>query len=347
VTKEKKRNLWFRLGTVLAVVLGLAASAVIVVMSLGGTEDSGERSWKFILPRTEETPEPEDMAKQPAATAEPEPTEDPDPYGNGMTPKSKRWLGVLFTLVGAEFCTDKDGKDAIRIYYELENTTEETQWYPMGFFDVVQDGERMDYTYCDGENRVMEADNDYLMMRPGHAIRCIQEYSIDPEGGVISVTCHPITGEGVDLLMVFYPDELPGAPTVPCFEAVEAPAWLGTDATEATVDGIYDVTLEGTETFLKNGFRCLAAYYTFTNRSTQYVTLENAFATAAFQDGVEQLLVYDEDIHTQWSAPSEQIAPGNTAKVAFVWILGSGNPVELESFDAEGNSVLGTLVTVE
>ena len=65
-----------------------------------------------------ETPAPEVTE-----TPSPEPTENPDPYGNGFEPRSRKWPGVTFTVAGAEFCTDKDGKDALRIYYELTNTT--------------------------------------------------------------------------------------------------------------------------------------------------------------------------------------------------------------------------------
>lgn len=288
----------------------------------------------------EETPAPEVTE-----TPSPEPTEDPDPYGNGFEPRSRNWPGMTFTVAGAEFCTDIDGNDALRIYYELTNTTEETRSYPYGFPQVMQDGEQMTFTYCSGENAVEEAENDDLRIRPGYSLRCAYESTIDPDGGEITVTFYPLEGTGTELTVVFDPQALPGRPAVPCFTPVTDPGWLGSDSTSALVDGVYDVTLESTEFFLRDGFRCLAAYFSFTNNSGETVTLEQACRPGAFQDGVEQNPVYDE-LHNQWYSPWNAVSAGSSADVVYVWILGSENPVELEGFDAEGNSVLGTLLPV-
>ena len=303
-------------------------------------EDTVGKAPAEIPSQPAETPTPEATE-----TPSPEPTENPDPYGNGFTPRSRKWLGVTFTVVGAEFCTDTDGNDALRIYYELMNTTEETRSYPYGFPQIMQDGEQMTFTYCSGENAVQEADYDGLRIRPGYSLRFVYESTINPNGGEIEVTFNPLADVGTELTVVFDPQALPGRPTVPCFEPVTDPGWLESDSTAAVVDGVYDVTLENTEFFLRDGFRCLAAYFSITNNSGEEVTLERACLPGAFQDGVERNPVYDE-LHKQWKSPWDVIPAGSSADVVYVWILGSENPVELECFDAEGNSVLGVLLPV-
>ena len=82
------------------------------------------------------------------------------------------------SIVGAELFEDSDGKDAIRVYWDFTNSSDETV---MPYSDLStkaeQEGFELNTTYASYDDDVPEYGNDSLYIRPGVTIRCISEYS--------------------------------------------------------------------------------------------------------------------------------------------------------------------------
>ena len=276
---------------------------------------------------------------EPATTTEPttEPTA-------GFTPVEAEWENGKITVVGAEAFKDTDDKDAIRIYFDYENTTDETT-YADEYLEiaVTQDGYEAVEAYAWDD--VPEYNNVNLSLRPGAGIRCIAEFSMKADGGEITVDFQDYWSEESFLTAVFDPANLPGRPAEEfVIEPVAEPLWTDALPDEGMVDeddGYYVLIDSAEVTEDTDGNPAIRVYFQFTNGSNEEVTMWFGTTTEVFQDGVELEETTAKDNPSQGIEFYEKVQPGETAIVSNTYALRSDSPVEVELQEGWGDAVVG------
>ena len=342
MTEPKKTGRAFSVIVILLAVLSIAIAAVIMILSMPKAEAPVMEvpvaiPTAEVTPTPEVTPEPEPEPTQVPATPEPTPTEQVEDYGNGFTPVSRAWSGVKVTVIGAEFIVDEEGRDAIRIFFNLKNTSEETSYLGgrVCNFDVKQDGEYTERTFVPVSEYLQENFNCHANVRPGATIRCAQEYLADPNGGKIYLTINP-PGNGTPLYADFDPANMPGRPAfdfVP--DPVPDPQWLMDAPDRGTVGEDCEVYIDSAEIIpAEDGGRLVRVYMELTNNSSQITNVTRETEICIFQDGVQlewaAKLVTQEELNT-----GADVQPGETVRFAVTRPLYSSNPVEVEIYSEE------------
>lgn len=254
------------------------------------------------------------------------------------------------TFVGAEHFEDIDDEDGIRIYYDFTNNSDRTV-YSMEDLEILaeQEGFELDTTIDSYEDDVPEYGNDWLAVRPGVTIRCIEEYSYKAGGEAVTVTIQDWWEEDGSVTAVFDPNELPGRPAVDWEpEPVTDPET--TLPNSGTYEEDYEVTIVGCE-YIKdwNGDDALRVYFEFTNNSSEAESFWMATYYRAMQDGIELPTNWAEDEIDEDENYDVDVEPGETITCTEIFTLRSASPVEVElySYMYDGEAVLAEIFPVE
>lgn len=278
----------------------------------------------------------EEPAEKPEAEAEPavEPEAEPEAV---FEPVYATIGGYDIAVVGAELFTDTDDKDAIRIYWDFTNSSDETI-YPYCDLSVQmeQEGFELNTTYAFYEDDVPEYGNDVLDIRPGVSIRCISEYSCKAQGDIISFTLSNWYDEDDAVTVEFDPKNLPGRPEPELeIEAVPDPAWTEGMEQEGYIGDSAYVQIDAAEVVpgWEDGTEVIRVYFEFTNQSEEACSMWWASYYRAFQDGVELEETWADEEVAEDENMSVDVEPGESIYGSNCWLLRSDSPVEIEVYD--------------
>lgn len=276
-----------------------------------------------------------------------EPETDPAPSVD-FEPVTAELGAYTVTILGAEAFKDSDGEDALRVYYDFTNNSDETECAFMALnFEVSQDGYPVETTYASYEDDVIEYGNDSLDVRPGVTIRCIAEYFMKADGGVITFTVSNYWTDE-EMTVEFDPQNLPGTPTSDFLvNPITDPQWVAGWATEGTYNEDFYMSIDSMElTEDYDGNRMIRVYFTFTNNSDEATSMWWASDITLFQDGVELDSGYSSDGVETDDNYTMNVEPGQTVTCSECWILTSDSPVEVEIADDWSESYLGCIYTL-
>ena len=290
-----------------------------------------------------------------AACGEKEPAVDDD----GNTGKVEAFKETTIELdectivvLGAEEITDYDEKPAIRVWFDVTNTSDETCYTNYNYeFTATQDGYELTETGADYDISVEAADVGLLKIRPGVTIRACEEYSFKKDGGTIIVGFNNYYSEEEPKTVEFDPANLPGAPAEEfAREKVADPQWvadLPADGTYESYGVKYDLKIakhEFTEGY--EGEKLIRVYYEFTNNSDDEQTFSMNCTHAAYQDGIELPISYAKESVAEDDKSYEDVKPGDTVTLSYCYELSGDSPIEIEARDIHDGGV-GAVFEVE
>ena len=265
------------------------------------------------------------------------------PEGDALA--SGLWDDYRVDIMGAEHFVDLEGHDAIRIYYDFTNLSDETV-YANEFlmFEVLQDDYEQVVTSADWGEEVEEVDNGILYIRPGVTIRCVEEYSMKRSGGEIVLKISDYWDETASMTYAFDPADLPGPPADWEEEYIVSHPWLEDIPAEGVVNESYVVIdhVDIVEDYEEN--EAFRIFVNFRNNSAESTSFGWALGYRAFQNGIE--------LESTWPAHSqeteaddmlyEDIAPGESTMAAVCYLLrNEQSPVEFEIYDSWTGEVVG------
>lgn len=259
----------------------------------------------------------------------------PDSFGDTAAAgtASYEWEDFAISVVGAEQFTDSEGDEAIRIYYDFTNLSDEPESsYSLMSMLVTQDDYEQVYTFADYEDDVPEYGNDSLKIRPGVTIRCIAEYSMKPSGGPVVVKFWDYWDEEHELVVQFDPQNLPGSPGDWEIAPIVDPPWVLELPDRGSYDD-YDISIDAAE--IVDGYEgeVVRIYYTFTNNGDEAVNFWSTVYPVAYQDGVELNYGYAEEDVAEDENDTVDVQPGESIVVTTIYEIRSYNPVEIELED--------------
>lgn len=254
------------------------------------------------------------------------------------------------TIVGAEHFLDIDDEEAIRIYYDFTNNSNETV-YAMENLEMLadQEGYELLTTYDSADDDVPEYGNNWLVVRPGVTIRCIEEYSYQADGGAVSVTIQDWWEEEGSVTAVFDPASLPGRPAQD-WEIQPITDVSTTLPNAGAYEEDYEVAITGYDlTTDWDGQNAIRVYFDFTNNSTEATSFWMATYYRALQDGVEMEITWPMDEIDEDENYDVDIEPGETITCTEIYALRSDSPVEVElySYMYDGAAVLADVFPVD
>jgi len=255
----------------------------------------------------------------------------------------------VLNVVGAENFTDEDGCDAVRVYYDFYHNGGYTAGLEDVLSDVIfeQDGTELDKTYESDE--IPDVENRLRNLRPGTAIRCIDEYALVSEG-VVSVSITVQNDEKSVMSFDLDPANLPGKPLYELeYVKVTDPQWIASWPSDGEYHGGYYVTIKDTELVEDvYGNKALRVYFEFANNAEEAECMGYAvYETCAFQDGIQLLeavaTTYAEEEGKFWT----DVEPGESIVTAMTFALNSDSPVEIEVHDPWADGGIGMIVTID
>lgn len=290
----------------------------------------------------------EQAVEEPAEKPAEEPEEEP---AAAFEPVCATIGGYDVSIVGAELFEDTDDKDAIRVYWDFTNTSDETTYAScdLSIF-MEQEGFELAYTYDDYEDDVPEYGNNSLDLRPGTSIRCIEEYNCKADGDLISFTIYNWYDEEDAVTVEFDPKNLPGRPEADLeTQTVDDPQWLGDCASEGYVGENAYVVIDTAEIVdgWDSGEEVIRVYFEFTNESDEAASMWWATYYRAFQDGIELEEDWAEVDVDEDENMSLDIEPGETIYCSNCWELRSDSPVEIEVYDSWSEEYIGCIFSAE
>ena len=247
---------------------------------------------------------------------------------------SYAWEEFAISIAGAEHFIDYEGRDAIRIYYDFTNLSNESiAAYSLASVFVSQDDYEQVSTYASFEDDVPEFGNDSLKLRPGVTIRCIAEYSMKLTGGPITVKFYDYWAEEGELVVQFDPQNLPGRPAEWEIAPIVEPPWVVELPGEGIYDEDYYISIDAAEMVDGEDGTVVRIYYTFTNNSDETTTFWMEAYPEAYQDGVELMTAYAAEDVPEDANSHVDVAPGESIVATTIHDVRNGNPVEIEFTD--------------
>ena len=248
-------------------------------------------------------------------------------------------------VLGAEKITDSEDKPAFRLWFDITNTTDETN-YPSYFyeFSATQDGYELTETYASYESTVPAAEVGFYNIRPTVTVRACVEYNYKEDGGTIIAGFNNYYSEEAPKTVEIDPQNFSGAPAdefTP--EKVEDPLFLADYPAKGTYEAFgvkYDVSIdkfEITEDF--DGESIIRVYYTFKNNSEENQKFNLVFTPEAYQDGIQLHPGYPKEKVAEEDAYLEEVKPGDSITVAQCYELAGDSPVEVDLTDLFGTGV--------
>lgn len=252
-------------------------------------------------------------------------------------------------VVGAELFTDSDNRDAIRIYYDFTNNSEETKSPLLALtINAQQGGADLEMTFAAYDETVAESGLFAMGVRPGVSIRCAEEYVLDPNGGVVTLTIGRGWLDETPMVVELDPTALSMPTDEFVLETIEDPAWTDELDDKGLVNDVYEMYIDNAEIVENSdGNEVLRVYLNFTNNSDEAKNFFSACSTIAYQDGVQLEADYSVNSVAEDANYSVEIEPGETIRVTRCFALRSNSEVEVEVFDDMGMTVLGTSYTLE
>lgn len=255
-------------------------------------------------------------------------------------------------VLGAEKIVDSEEKPAIRVWFDITNTSDETTYTDYNFeFSATQDGYELTETYAGYENSVEAADAGLLNIRPGVTIRVCEEYNFKEDGGLIVIGFKNYFSDEEPVTIELDPKNLPGAPKnefIP--EKIADPQWvkdLKAEGTYEAYDVKYDIKIEKCEfTEDYDGKKLIRVYYDFKNNSAEEESFGMTILHSAFQDGIELEMSYAAEEVAEDENYAVEVEPSKSIKVACCYELRSDSPVEIELRDLNGTGI-GTVYEVK
>ncbi len=255
-------------------------------------------------------------------------------------------------VLGVEQITDYDEKPAIRVWFDVTNTSEETCYTNYNYeFTATQDGYELTETSANYEIEVEAASTGSLEIRPGVTIRTCEEYNFKEDGGAITIGFNNYYSEEEPKTIKVDPKNLPGAPKSEFeIEKVADPQWVKDLKPEGVYDVYdvkYDVKIEKCE-FVEDydGNKLIRVYYDFKNNSEEAESFSSNITHSAFQDGIELPISYPKEKVKEDDNYSVEVEPGKTIKLAYSYKLRTDSPVEIDLRDLNGTGV-GTVYEVK
>lgn len=252
------------------------------------------------------------------------------------------WDGYAVQYQGAEMVKDYGGNDALRIYYDFTNNSDEGQHAHNAVrMGLTQDGAELK------ESGVMAADeteyygNESHTVRPGVTIRGTAVYALSQAEGSVHVKMYNYYNDETDVLE-FDVDlaNLPGKPEQAwTITPVTDPKNVTGLTTGGVVDEDYEVTIDGIEKAKGyDGEDLVRVLFTFTNNSDDDEDMWTAAHLEVFQDNIEMMETTALPEAESDDAFYADVAPGQTVKTSVCYILRTDSPIEVEIGD--GWSVL-------
>jgi len=285
----------------------------------------------------------QDTETQAPGTEDPTAAPDQEPVG---VPISEYYAfeNCAVEIVGAELYSYQE-EDYLRVFYRYTNLEDAiSATYLQLDLAAYQDGEPLeDSPYSSSE--VYEYDNEIRVMQPGVTIDCVKEFVVDPNGGDVEFV---IADRFVDASLAYTFDlqDLPGRPALLDIPKITDPTWISgwPDRGPCGFDGeceVYIDTAEVVEGY--DDYAILRVYYDVTNVSDEPCSFFAVSTECAFQDGVG--LNYASALN---SVPEDDriyddIAPGETIRVACTYELISDSPVEVIAFGLFSDTGVGAV----
>ena len=279
------------------------------------------------------TPEPESSSvetKPPVEPTTPGPAEPVE--GASVEPVSADFDESHLDILSAEYFTDGDGKDSIRVYYDYTNTSDEAKCAVVAYdIEASQDDYELVTTYAMED--APEYGNDLLDVRPGITIRCYEEFNFKSTGGPVVITFKEFLGDK-SVSMQFDPQNLPGRPTKEwSITPIKDPDWINGLPSEADYED-YHIKfnkVEAGENY--NDEPMTIIYFDFTNNADEATSFLMAFDFRVMQDGIEMESTFTLDDIPEEDNYTVDVAPGDTITVARCYLNRSDSPITVEFYD--------------
>ena len=311
--------------------------ALVMVLSLCacGKESAPETPDE---PVSTDEPVPEDPAKPEEPEAGP---------AVSLDPITAQLGDFEVTIQAAEHFTDAEDGAAIRFYYDFTNGSDylTSAWSELNI-EATQDGKVLDGTYAYSEDDVPEYGNSGRNIISGLTIRCIEECSYDPDGGIVYLTIEEGYSED-EMTMQFDPAHLQGRPEELEMPLISDPDFTAGMSDAGTLDEYYDIVIEGME-FDEDyaGEEILRVLFTFTNNGEEATSAFYETYVDALQDGVEL-----EEVSAYNEAETDEnygvdIEPGESILCSVCFALRSDSPVELIIHGGWYDTDIGTVFDI-
>lgn len=264
-----------------------------------------------------ETEEVTGAEKTETQSAEPTTTPPSAELGSG------RFDAFEAAFTGAERFTTADGSEAMRVYFDFTNRSDEAvSAQERLLISAVQDGKTL--LWAESDEPRGEEENLTLRVQSGHSIRCAVNYALVSDSP-LAILLDDGDGHTVSALLPL--DQLPGAPE----DAAEEPSTEETLTTSldpsCELSGLYTIELTGGETADTDAGRVMTVTLDFTNNADpQEADIWASFRLFAYQDGVELSYADAEE------ATIETAAFGQTVSTAATFLLRSESPVLVELY---------------
>ncbi len=263
--------------------------------------------------------------------------------GASVEPVSHDFKESHLDILSAEFFTDSDGKDSIRIYYDYTNTSAEPECAFIAYtLEATQDDYELVTTYALDD--VPEGDNYLLDVRPGVTIRCCEEYNFKSTGGPVIITFSEFLGDD-SVSMQFDPQNLPGRPADDwTITPIKEPDWVNGLPAEADHEDIHIKITKSEPAKNYNGDPLTRIYFEFTNNTGEATSFIGATDFRVMQDGIELDYTYTFDVPEE-DNDTVDVAPGETITVARCYYNRTDSPMTVEFYDFLSDEVYaGTVI---
>lgn len=277
----------------------------------------------------------------PAPTAEQ--TDEAEPTRSASTQMGS---GVFETFaaefVGAELFTAEDGTQALRVYFDFMNLSQNAVAPSERLLcSAVQDGHTLNWANSAADAAVAEEGNLSLRLQPNHSARCVLQYALVSES-TVAVLLDDSNGHTVSALVSI--GQLPGAPEPMAQDETASDDTLTTDlAADCTLFDLYEASILGGEFTETDAGTVLTVSVDFTNKSNpEEVTPMTILSLSAYQNGVELPVAED------YMPPLDMAATGETIGYEAQFVLRGDDPVlvELYGFREETPSA-GVVIAVQ
>jgi len=254
------------------------------------------------------------------------------------------------SVVGAECLKDDDGDDAMRIYMDFTNNSEETTSPYMALTVVAeQDGTELDDTYIwSEENFVPESDYYYTDIQPGITVRFAAEFKLIDPNAPVKLTVLDWWTESESFELTLDPANMPGKPAnTLAIKQIWDPTYVAGLEPAGEYREDYIVAIANTEVVPAAWAEedVIRVYLEFVNNSDEAVSFWDASNLRAYQNGI---------MLSGWATPDEEIPedenyelevePGQAVVVSHCFYLRDETPVEIEVYDYSGGESLGLIV---
>ena len=278
-----------------------------------------------------------------SATEEPEEPEEPEaPTASVFTPVTGTINGCTVSICGAELFEDIDGKDAIRVYWEFTNDTDDTTYANYDILcKVEQEGFELNSTYTKYGEEVPESGYANLNVRPGVTVCCASEYTCKADGDIITFMLHEWSDESKNVTATLDPKNLPGRPADTAIATISDPGWTEEMSYEGDVNDahVYIDTAEIVDGY--DGEPVIRVYFDYTNIGDETSSMWWSTYTRAFQDGVELMSGWADEEVPEDGNYNNDVEPGDSLSCALCWVIRSDSPVEIEVYDSWSGECVG------